>query len=58
MIRDLMWVDPLNPVLYIDDDLYEYLLEHSFETEGFVINEARFVELWELVVEWQKEVQK
>lgn len=58
MIKDLLWLDPLNPVLYIDDDLYEYLLEMSFETQGFVINEARFAELWELVLEWQKEVQK
>lgn len=58
MIKDLLWLDPLNPVLYIDNDLYDYLLEMSFETQGFVINEETFVELWELVLEWQKEVQK
>jgi hypothetical protein len=58
MIRDIMWLDPERPVVYIDDDLGEYLEEMSFASNETVLTEEQFVEFWELVLEWQEEVQK
>lgn len=56
MINDLMWLKEPN-ILMIDDDLGEFLLENSFDNET-TLDKATFIEFWELVLEWQKEVQK
>lgn len=52
---NLMDLSDTQPVLWVDNDLFEFLEEHSFETNQ-VISSAVFVEFWELYEEWVKEI--
>jgi hypothetical protein len=56
MNDEVMWLDGIN-TLYVDNDLNYFLLENSFDTDSTLTTQT-FVEFWELVLEWQKEVQK
>ncbi len=56
-IRSIMWLHPTKPLLYLDDDLGEYLQEMSFDLDS-EMRGSDSAEFWELVLEWQKEVQK
>ena len=55
-MKDILWLDKDN-TLFVDNDLAEYLAEMSFKSEG-PIDEAEFIEFWELLLLWQKEVQE
>lgn len=57
IIPSIMWLDPKKPLLYLDTDLGEYLEEMSFDFNEDSTKED-LAEFWELVLEWQKEVQK
>ena len=50
-----MDISATQPVLWVDDDLFEFFQEHGFETNQ-VISSAVFAEFWELYEEWVKEV--
>ena len=52
---NVMDISATQPVLWVDDDLFEFFQEHSFETNQ-VISSAVFAEFWELYEEWVKEV--
>jgi hypothetical protein len=52
---NLMDLSDTQPVLWVDNDLFEFLEEHSFETNQ-VISSAVFAEFWELYEEWVKEI--
>ena len=56
MNYEIMWLDDLD-TLYVDNDLNDFLLENSFDT-ATTLTSKTFVEFWELVLEWQKEVQR
>lgn len=55
--QSIMWLHPKKPLLYLDSDLGEYLQEMSFDFDKEMQSEDS-AEFWELVLEWQKEVQK
>ena len=52
---NVMDLSATQPVLWIDDDLFEFLEENSFESNQ-VISSTVFAEFWELYEEWVKEV--
>ena len=52
---NVMDISATQPVLWVDDDLFEFFQEHSFETNQ-VISSVVFAEFWELYEEWVKEV--
>jgi hypothetical protein len=56
MNDEIMWLDGMD-TLYVHNDLNDFLLENSFDTTATLTTET-FFEFWELVLEWQKEVQK
>ena len=55
-IEDIMWLKKPR-YLCLNADLAEFLEEHSWSCEG-ELGTDNFAEFWELVLEWQKEVQK
>lgn len=55
MRPSVMDLSATSPVLWVDDDLFDFLQEHSFETNQ-TISTAVFAEFWELYEEWVKEV--
>ncbi len=57
IIQNIMWLDPKKKLLHLDNDLGDYLQEMSFDLDK-EMHGARTAEFWELVLEWQKEVQK
>ena len=50
LIRDRLFI--------LNDDLCEYIEEMGYNWPKRTATRAEFVELWELVLDWQKEVQK
>lgn len=58
MINNIMDLHPYKKALLInDEDLAEYLFEMGFDWD-VVLDVKTFTEFWELVLDWQKEVQK
>ena len=57
IIPSIMWLDLDKPLLHLDNDLGEYLQEMSFDFDKEMAG-SDIAEFWELVLEWQKEVQK
>ena len=56
-MNNIMDLHPYKKLLLInDEDLSEYLLEMGWD--NVVLDEGTFTEFWELVLDWQKEVQK
>ena len=56
-MNNIMDLHPYKKALLInDEDLSEYLLEMGWD--DVVLDEGTFTEFWELVLDWQKEVQK
>lgn len=55
-IEPIMWLKEPNK-LCLTEDLGEYIHEMGFDWDE-ELSESQFVELWELILEWQKDVQK
>lgn len=51
----VMDLSATSPLLWVDNDLFEFLEEHGFDTKQ-TVGFAAFAEFWELYEEWVKEV--
>lgn len=47
-----------NRLFILNDDLVEYIEEMGYNWPKDTATNAEFIEFWELVLDWQKEVQK
>lgn len=57
MTESIMWLFR-NRLFILNDDLVEYIEEMGYNWPKDTATNAEFIEFWELVLDWQKEVQK